>query len=146
MALSSAEYYLPPSSEGDGCTTTPAIHGPIGLRTGSTPLRSAAIPAEATPPSTTGIGGPRDLEQNVCPPAASWAPCSSRPSDSMAKAALHGRTIDSMGRSLESCTAPLDWYGYCREPADREPLDGSRRLKSKSTSHTKRPKNKKPPP
>jgi hypothetical protein len=40
------------------------------------------------------------------------------------------------------------WTGmeYCREPADREPLDGSRRLKSKSTSHTKRPKNKKPPP
>ena len=64
----------------------------------------------------------------------------------MAMEALHGQTIDSMGRSPESYIDHRDWCEYCQETGDREPLDGSRRLKSKSTSHTKRPKKQKTTP
>ena len=145
-ALSSAQCCLAPSSGDDGCTTIPATREQIGRRRGSAPLQSVAIQAVATPPSTRGIGAPRDPAQSGAPPDASLVLCSSRPDDNMAMEALHGQTIDSMGRSPESCTGHRDWYEYCQETGDREPLDGSRRLKSKSTSHTKRPKNKKPPP
>ena len=144
--LSSAQYCLAPSSGDDGCTTTLAIHAQIGRRTASTPLQSAVILVGAIPPNTTDSDALRDLAQNVGPPAASWAPCSSRPNDSTAREALPDQTIDSRGRSPESCIDHRGWCECCREPADRAPLDGSRRLKSKSTRHTKRPKNKKPPP
>ena len=141
------EQYSPaPSSGGDGYTTTPAIHGQSERKTTSTPLPLAVIPVGATPPNTTGIGALQDLERSGDPPASSWALYSSRPSDSTAKEALHDQTIGSTVRSPESCTDHRDWYGYCREPADHEHLDGSRRLQRKSFSHTKRPSNKKPPP
>ena len=146
MALNSAQCCLAPSSGGDGYTTTPATREQIGRRRESALLESVAIPAVTTPPSTRGIGEQRDPAQSGAPPDASLVLCSSRPDDNMAMEALHGQTIDSMGRSPESCTDHLDWYEYCQETGDREPLDGSRRLKSKSTRHTKRPKNKKPPP
>ena len=131
---------------GDGCTTTPAIQKPSAQKTASTPLQSALIQAAATPPNMTGIGALPDLEQNVGPLAASSALYSSKPNDNTAMEALLDQTIGSTDRSPESCTDRLDWCGCCQEPANHEHLNGSRRLKAKRTSHTKRPSNKKQPP
>ena len=130
---------------GDGCTTTPAIQKPSAQKTASTPLQSALIQAAATPPNMTDIGALPDLEQNVGPLAASLALYSSKPNDSTAMEALLDQTIGSMDRSPESCTGRQDWCGCCQEPANHEHLNGSRRLKARRTSHTKRPSNKKPP-
>jgi hypothetical protein len=94
----------------------------------------------------TGIGALPDLEQNVGPLAASLALYSSKPNDSTAMEALLDQTIGSTDRSPESCTGRRDWCGCCQEPANHEHLNGSRRLKTKRTSHTKRPSKKKPPP
>ena len=131
---------------GDGCTTTPAIQKPSAQKTASTPLQSVLIQVAATPPNMTGIGALPDLEQNVGPLAASLALYSSKPNDSTAMEALLDQIIGSTDRSPESCTGRRDWCGCCQEPANHEHLNGSRRLKAKRTSHTKRPSNKKPPP
>jgi hypothetical protein len=131
---------------GDGCTTTPAIQKPSAQKTASTPLQSVVIQVAAIPPNTTGIGALPDLEQNVGPLAASLALYSSKPNDSTAMEALLDQTIGSTDRSPESCIGRRDWCGCCQEPANHEHLNGSRRLKAKRTSHTKRPSNKKPPP
>ena len=131
---------------GDGCTTTPATQKPSAQKTASTPLQSVLIQVAATPPNKTGIDALPDLEQNVGPLAANWALYFSRPNDSTAMEALLDQTIGSTDLSPESCTGRRGWCGYCHEPANHEHLNGSRRLKAKRTSHTKRLSNKKPPP